>query len=87
MGGGKATAAVAVIDEQIRDLVVGKSLYDTELIQEQVYRASIYDGRGGFSQSIISAIDIALWDAKGKVCAQPVYHLLGGRTRAELPVD
>jgi L-rhamnonate dehydratase len=86
MGGGKASAAVAVIEEQFRGLVVGKSVFDTELIQEQLYRASIYYGRGGFTQSIISAIDIALWDAKGKLAAQPTYNLLGGRTRAELPV-
>jgi L-rhamnonate dehydratase len=86
MGGGKASSAVAAIDEQMRDLVIGKSVFDTELIQEQLYRASIFYGRGGFSQSIISAIDIALWDAKGKVCAQPAYNLLGGRTRSELPV-
>ncbi len=86
MGGGKAQSSVAVLDEQFRDLVVGKSVFDTELIQEQLYRASIFYGRGGFTQSIISAIDIALWDAKGKITGQPVYNLLGGRTRAELPV-
>ena len=86
MGGGKASAAVAVLDEQMRHLVIGKSVFDTELIQEQLYRASIFYGRGGFTQSIISAIDIALWDAKGKITGQPVYNLLGGRTRAELPV-
>ncbi len=86
MGGGKASAAVAAIEEQFRALVIGKSVYDTELIQEQLYRASIFYGRGGFTQSIISAIDIALWDAKGKLAAQPVYNLLGGRTRTALPV-
>src|SRR5271155_3686654 len=45
MGGGKARAAVAVIEDQFRDLVVGKSVFDTELIQEQLHRASIYYGR------------------------------------------
>jgi L-rhamnonate dehydratase len=86
MGGGKASAAIAVLDEQMRRLVIGKSVFDTELIQEQLYRASIYYGRGGFTQSIISAIDIALWDAKGKIAGQPVYNLLGGASRRELPV-
>ena len=85
MGGGKASAAVAVLDEQMRSLVVGKSVFDTDLIQDQLYRASIFYGRGGFTQSIIAAIDIALWDAKGKLLGQPVYNLLGGRMRAELP--
>jgi L-alanine-DL-glutamate epimerase-like enolase superfamily enzyme len=86
MGGGKASAAVSVLDEQMRDLIVGKSVFETELIQEQLYRASIFYGRGGFTQSIISAIDIALWDAKGKLLGQPVYNLLGGGCRTELPV-
>ena len=86
MGGGKASAAIAVLDEQMRSLVVGKSVFETELIQEQLYRASIFYGRGGFTQSIISAIDIALWDAKGKLLEQPVYNLLGGASRLELPV-
>ena len=86
IGGGKASAAVAAIDEQLRALVVGKSVFDTDLIQEQLYRASIFYGRGGFTQSIIAAIDIALWDAKGKIAGQPVYNLLGGRARTELPV-
>lgn len=86
MGGGKARAAVSVLDDQMRALVVGKSVFETELIQEQLYRASIPYGRGGFTQCIISAIDIALWDAKGKLTGQPVYNLLGGRSRAELPV-
>lgn len=86
MGGGKASASVAVLDEQFRDLLVGKSVFDTELIQEQLFRASIFYGRGGFTQSIISAIDIALWDAKGKIVGQPVYNLLGGRSRVELPL-
>jgi L-rhamnonate dehydratase len=86
MGGGKATSAVAVLDEQMRHLVIGKSVFDTELIQDQLYRASIFYGRGGFTQSIISAIDIALWDAKGKLLGQPVYNLLGGASRSEIPV-
>jgi L-alanine-DL-glutamate epimerase-like enolase superfamily enzyme len=86
MGGGKASAAVAVIDEQMRGLIVGKSVFETELIQEQLYRASIFYGRGGFTQSIISAIDIALWDAQGKISGQPACNLLGGRTQPQLPV-
>jgi L-rhamnonate dehydratase len=42
IGGGKASAAVAVLDEQMRDLIVGRSVFETELIQEQLYRASIF---------------------------------------------
>jgi L-rhamnonate dehydratase len=86
IGGGKAAAAIAVLDEQMRRLVVGKSVFESELIQDQLYKASIFYGRGGFTQSIISGIDIALWDAQGKLLGQPVYNLLGGASRSEIPV-
>ena len=86
VGGGKGNAAAAIVADQMRALVVGRSVFETGLIQEQLYRASIFYGRGGLTQCVISGIDIALWDAQGKLLGQPVYNLLGGRTRAELPV-
>lgn len=83
-GGAKGEAAASVIDEQLRALVIGKTVFQTELIQEQLIRASVFYGRGGLAQCAISGIDIALWDAKGKVLGQPVYNLLGGKTRETL---
>jgi L-rhamnonate dehydratase len=83
-GGARGGAVAAVIQEQMRHLVVGKSVFDTELIYEQLSRASVFYGRGGLAQEAISAIDIALWDAKGKVLGQPVYNLLGGKTQERL---
>lgn len=84
VGGAKGSAAASVIDEQLGALVAGKSVFETELIQEQLYRASIFYGRGGLAQCAISGIDIALWDAKGKLLGKPVYDLLGGKTRERL---
>lgn len=81
VGGGKASAAVPMLDEQLRDLLVGKNCFQTELIQEQLFRASIFYGMGGPVQALISGIDIALWDIKGKLLGRPVYDLLGGATR------
>lgn len=84
VGGGKGTAAAALLDEQIRDLVLARSVFETELLHEQLYRASIFYGRGGLAQCLISGIDIALWDAKGKLLGRPVHELLGGKTRDKL---
>jgi L-rhamnonate dehydratase len=81
VGGGKATAARAALDEQVRDLVVGKDCFQTELISEQLFRATVFYGLGGVAQDLISGIDIALWDVKGKLLGRPVYDLLGGKTR------
>ncbi len=85
-GGGKGSAVAAAIDEQMRDLVVGRGVFETELIQEQLYRASIFYGRGGLTQAALSGIDIALWDAQGKLLGRPVSHLLGGAARPQLRV-
>jgi L-alanine-DL-glutamate epimerase-like enolase superfamily enzyme len=43
-------------------------------------------GRKGIGMVAISAVDIALWDLLGKSAGQPVYRLLGGRTKARIPV-
>ncbi len=84
VGGAKASACAAMLDEQVRDLVVGKSCFDTELISEQCYRATVMYGQGGAAACLASGIDIALWDVKGKLLGRPVYDLLGGKTRDAL---
>ena len=43
-------------------------------------------GRKGIGMSAISAVDIALWDILGKSAKQPIYRLLGGRTKLQIPV-
>ena len=86
VGGGKGAAAAVAIDEQLRHLVVGRTVFEAESIQEQLYRASIFYGRGGFTQAMLSGIDIALWDAQGKLLGRPVSHLLGGAARPWLRV-
>ena len=43
-------------------------------------------GRKGLPLQAISAVDIALWDLLGKLRNEPVYALLGGKTKSRLPV-
>jgi L-alanine-DL-glutamate epimerase-like enolase superfamily enzyme len=50
-----------------------------------MYRASIPYGRGGVLAHALSAIDIALWDLKGRKLGIPVCDLLGGRRREKMP--
>ena len=49
-----------------------------------MYRASIFYGRKGLPVAVISVVDLALWDLKGKLWNEPVYRLLGGTTRDQL---
>ncbi|KAL8805729.1 MAG: hypothetical protein Q9182_001762 [Xanthomendoza sp. 2 TL-2023] len=57
---------------------------NTNLLFEQMYRASLFYGRKGLPVAVISVIDLALWDLKGKLYGEPVYRLLGGNTRDRL---
>jgi L-alanine-DL-glutamate epimerase-like enolase superfamily enzyme len=71
-------AATVMVNEHLGRIAVGLDAHATEQVWEQMYRASIVYGRKGAAIEAISAIDIALWDALGKVAGLPVYKLLGG---------
>jgi L-rhamnonate dehydratase len=51
-----------------------------------MYRRTLAFGRKGVAMVAISAVDIALWDLMGKDARQPVFRLLGGRTKEKIPV-
>jgi L-rhamnonate dehydratase len=86
VGGGKGKLAVTVLDEQFRALLIGRNPFDIELLWEQMFRASLFYGRKGTVIEVISGIDLALWDIVGKAVGQPVYNLIGGKTKKKIPV-
>ena len=51
-----------------------------------MYRQTMAFGRKGVGMVAISAVDIAIWDILGKATGQPVFRLLGGRTKEKIPV-
>ena len=65
------------VANHFRQLVVGSDPFDTERIWDDLWQPKLV-GRRGVTTRVISAIDIALWDIKGKACNLPVYKLLGG---------
>lgn len=79
-------AAAYVLDEHLKPLIVGHDPFQVELLWERMFRGTINYGRKGLVLEAISAVDIALWDIMGKTTGQPVYNLLGGRTKARIPV-
>jgi L-rhamnonate dehydratase len=75
-----------VIDQYLAPLLIGSDPWDVEFLWQHMYRLTMAFGRKGIGMVAISAVDIALWDLLGKASKQPVYRLLGGRTKPRIPV-
>ena len=75
-----------VIDLYLTPLLIGKDPFDIEFLWQHMYRSTMAFGRKGVGMVAISAVDIALWDLLGKATKQPVFKLLGGRTKPTIPV-
>lgn len=69
---------------KFKDYLIGKDPFRIEDLNQNFYRSVYF--RGSVIMSAISAIDIALWDIKGKALGVPVYELLGGKTREKVRV-
>jgi len=74
-----------IIDSKLTPLLIGENPLNTEYLFEKMYRSSVAYGRKGTVLAAISALDIALWDIKGQVMKQPIFMLLGGRTKEYIP--
>jgi galactonate dehydratase len=76
-----ANRAVAAYIDQIGHWLRGEDPAHIELLWHKIFRAMTYVGTRGATTAAISAIDIALWDIRGKVLGQPIYQLMGGPVR------
>jgi len=74
------------IDLYLKPLLLGQNPWDVEFLWQHMSRKTMAFGRKGIAMVAISAVDIALWDILGKSSKQPVYRLLGGRTKPRIPV-
>ena len=79
-------ATKQVIDLYLKPLLIGHDPWDIERLWQHMYRKTMAFGRKGIGMVAISALDIALWDVLGKSAKQPVFRLLGGRTKTRIPV-
>lgn len=78
---GPAKIAAGLIMDSFAPLLTGKDPFDNGVIWDFIYNWSRDQGMKGLPISALSAIDIALWDIKGKALGKPVYNLLGGAYR------
>ena len=67
-----------------REELIGEDPTHIEHLWHKLYRKYTYLGSRGFPTTILSGIDIALWDLKGKHLGRPIYDLLGGRMREDI---
>ncbi len=82
---GSGRAMLALVEDDLAPLVVGEDALDHERLASKVYWRLQTIGRRGLVQQAYSAIDVALWDLKGKAAGLPLYKLLGG-ARDSAPV-
>lgn len=68
----------------LRELLVGENPLETERLWRKMYDGTVYFGRTSVTVAAMSAIDMALWDLKGKHFGQPIHRLLGGKNHASI---
>ena len=76
VGGGKAM--LSVIQDDLAPAIVGEDPLDHERLWQKLYWQTQFIGRHGLVANARSALDLAVWDLKGKAAGQPLYKLLGG---------
>jgi len=75
-----------IVEQHLSRFIEGQDINNVELMWEQMWRGTVNYGRKGLVVQAISAVDLALWDALGHFRGEPVYNLLGGKSRDKLPV-
>ncbi len=69
--------------EQLAGLLIGENPFRTEHLWQLMYRGYFYPP-GREKIHALGALDLALWDIKGKALDVPIWHLLGGLTREHI---
>ena len=78
-------ATKAALDTLLGPMCVGRDPRAISSLTDDLQRVLHGVGRNGPTIYALSGIDIALWDIAGKIAGQPLYRLLGGSPRADLP--
>jgi len=77
---GRELAVASYLTDHVIPCLIGRDAHRIEDIWQYLYRGA-YWRRGPVTMSAIGAVDMALWDIKGKIAGLPVYQLLGGASR------
>jgi L-alanine-DL-glutamate epimerase-like enolase superfamily enzyme len=78
-------ASLGIVARDIAPALVGKDPLDHAVLLDTALHRLVKLGPEGALTGALAALDIALWDIKGKLFHQPIYKLLGGAWRTALP--
>ncbi len=81
-----APEAVPAMVDYFRPVLVGRDPMDLARLTRALGDDSVWWARSGAGRSVISGLELALWDLRGKALGVPVYQLLGGAVRDRIPV-
>jgi len=78
-------AIPAVLDHVVMPLAIGKSVDQAESLYRHVLGAGYYHHKRAAVMALC-AVEMAMWDAFGKACGQPLFRLWGGRWRDDIEI-
>src|SRR5436190_6281181 len=78
-------ASLGIIARDIAPTLIGEDPLDHAVLLDTLLHTFAKLGPEGALSGALAALDIALWDLKGKLLGQPIYKLLGGAWRTSLP--
>ncbi|KKW91783.1 D-mannonate dehydratase ManD [Sphingobium chungbukense] len=77
---GRELSVASYLTDHVIPCLIGRDAHRIEDIWQYLYKGA-YWRRGPVTMTAIAAVDMALWDIKGKIAGLPVYQLLGGASR------
>ncbi|GAB4458289.1 MAG: mandelate racemase/muconate lactonizing enzyme family protein [Armatimonadaceae bacterium] len=78
-------ASLEIVRSSFAPMLTGKDPLDSTVLHHRLFHQHIKLGPEGAFAAALAAVDIALWDLKGKLLGQPIYKLLGGAWKTALP--
>jgi L-alanine-DL-glutamate epimerase-like enolase superfamily enzyme len=85
LGMARYAPVAEIVEKNLKPLLIGQDPLLTEHLWDRMYYLNLIISRHGIFMRALSAVDIALWDIKGKVAGMPIWKLLGGH-RTRMPV-
>ena len=77
--------SIGIVERDLAPGLIGADAFDTAVLYDRQLHRNIKLGPEGALTGALAAVDIALWDIKGKTLGLPVHKLLGGAWRSEVP--